>query len=36
MNLSDIIEQLVWAIGYGVVFAALSYIILSKRDLQGA
>lgn len=26
-------EQLVWAIAYGIVFAAFSYLILKKRDL---
>ena len=27
------IEQLVWAVGYGVVFSVFSYLILTKRDL---
>jgi len=27
------LEQLVWAVAYGFVFAALSYLILKKRDL---
>lgn len=27
------LEQLVWALGYGVLFAFLSYLILNKRDL---
>lgn len=27
------LEQLVWAIVYGIVFAALSYLILKKKDL---
>lgn len=27
------LEQLVWAVGYGIIFAALSYVIFKKRDL---
>lgn len=27
------LEQLVWAIGYGIIFGVLSYLILIKRDL---
>ena len=27
------LEQLVWALGYGILFAFLSYLILKKRDL---
>ena len=27
------LEQLIWAIGYGIIFIILSYLVLKKRDL---
>jgi hypothetical protein len=27
------LEQLIWAITYGIIFAVLSYVVFNKRDL---